>query len=127
WERSYALQLGAAAALEYPLEVGLEAAATRIQALSRRLREGLSGLPGARVLDKGMELGGIVTVHFEGKDPQSILQALHRHQINAAMTTVHQARIDFEAKQVHWVIRLSPHYYNTEAEVDRTLVVLEGL
>ena len=41
---------------------------------------------------------------------------------------VHGFRVlDYDAKGVEWAIRLSPHYYNTEAEVDRVVEVLEEL
>ena len=38
----------------------------------------------------------------------------------------HFALIDFNKKNVDWVIRLSPHYFNTIEEVDQVVDILES-
>ncbi|WP_316836736.1 hypothetical protein [Pedobacter nutrimenti] len=37
------------------------------------------------------------------------------------------AIIDFAEKDIEWVVRVSPHYYNTENEIDRFIEVLKTL
>jgi selenocysteine lyase/cysteine desulfurase len=36
-------------------------------------------------------------------------------------------QFDTEVRDVHPLVRLSPHYYNTEAELDRAVEVIAGL
>lgn len=38
--------------------------------------------------------------------------------INSALSFREFAQFDFADKDVEWCLRLSPHYYNTEDEVD---------
>jgi selenocysteine lyase/cysteine desulfurase len=37
------------------------------------------------------------------------------------------ALIDFEAKHVEWALRISPHYYNTESEVETLILAIKRL
>ncbi|MFC3452464.1 hypothetical protein [Amycolatopsis speibonae] len=39
-------------------------------------------------------------------------------RINSALSYREFAQFDFGDKDVDWCLRLSPHYYNTEREVD---------
>ena len=56
-----ALQLGLGIALEYILDIGVDAIWERVQSLAGLLRDELSQLPGATVRDKGHLLCGIVS------------------------------------------------------------------
>lgn len=126
WERPYALQLGLAAAARYALAVGLETAQARAWALAERLREGLAALPGVRVLDRGRARCAIVTFHVEGRDSRAVVAELARQRINAVASLRQYGIFDFDAKGVADAVRLSPHYYNTEAEVDAAVEVVGG-
>ncbi|MFN2316656.1 MAG: aminotransferase class V-fold PLP-dependent enzyme [Gemmatimonadales bacterium] len=121
WERPYALQLGMAAAATYALEVGLETAQARAWALADRLRQGLAGIPGVRVLDRGATRCAIVTFHAAGRDSRELVAELGRHRINAIASLRQFGIFDFDAKGVEHAVRLSPHYYNTDDEVDEAL------
>lgn len=127
WEFAYALLLGTGAAARYAVEVGIDALAARTRALAARLREGLAALPGARVLDRGSELCGIVTAHLAGWDPGALVRELRGHGINTSATYRHYAVLDFNAKGVGGALRASPHYYNTEDEVDALVSALGEL
>jgi selenocysteine lyase/cysteine desulfurase len=50
--------------------------------------------------------------------------ALAAHGINVSTTDPVQTQFDTEDRDVHPLVRLSPHYYNTEAEIDRAVEVL---
>lgn len=124
WEKSYALLLGTKAAIDYALNIGLEAISQQVGLLANYAREALAALPGARVLDFGKVKCGIVTCHFEGKAPQAVKKALDDANIHAGIGTTINARIDFEEKGVDWALRLSPHYYNTKEEIDQAIAAL---
>lgn len=117
WEMSPALLLGSKAAVEYALEQGLDAIQERVVRLAATTRTMLADLPGVRVLDRGASLCGIVTAWRPDWQPQALLQHLAAQRINGRITTIGSAQLDFSRKGVRWALRISPHYYNTEAEI----------
>ncbi|WP_431676544.1 aminotransferase class V-fold PLP-dependent enzyme [Kitasatospora sp. KL5] len=118
WEFPYATVLGCAAAVRYALRVGIAPVARRTPALAGRLRERLAGVPGVRLLDRGPAPAALVTFAIEGRQPQPFKAALDERRINSALSFREFAQFDFADKDVEWCLRLSPHYYNTEDEVD---------
>jgi selenocysteine lyase/cysteine desulfurase len=46
--------------------------------------------------------------------------------IHCSVALREHAQFDFADKAVDWRLRLSPHYYNTDDEVDRVVEVLSG-
>ncbi|MEU5163568.1 aminotransferase class V-fold PLP-dependent enzyme [Streptomyces sp. NPDC020875] len=118
WEFPYATVLGSAAATRYAREVGIEAVEQRTPALAARLRDRLGAVPGVRVLDRGPRLAALVTFAVEGWQPQPFKAAVDARGINSALSFREFAQYDFRDKGIEWCLRLSPHYYNTEEEVD---------
>ncbi|MGV9883580.1 aminotransferase class V-fold PLP-dependent enzyme [Streptomyces sp. NPDC003006] len=118
WEVPYATVLGSAAATRYAREVGIEAIERRTPALAARLRERLAPIPGVRVLDRGPLLAALVTFAVADRQPRPFKAAMDARGINSALSFREFAQFDFGDKNVDWCLRLSPHYYNTEEEVD---------
>jgi selenocysteine lyase/cysteine desulfurase len=127
WEFPYAALLGAAEAARYAVAVGMEAIEGRTPALGARLRDGLAGIDGVRVLDRGRVRCAIVTFTLQGWRPEPLKEALAARRINASTALREHAVFDFDEKGVDWCIRLSPHYYNTEGEVDEVLAAVAEL
>ncbi|MCA2224476.1 aminotransferase class V-fold PLP-dependent enzyme [Nonomuraea aurantiaca] len=127
WEFPYATVLGCAAAARYAREVGVEAIARRSPALAAGLRVLLDAVPGVRVLEKGLELGAIVTFTIEGWRPEPFKAAMDAKGINSALSFREFAQFDFGDKDVDWCLRLSPHYYNTDEEVDQVAAAVAEL
>jgi cysteine desulfurase / selenocysteine lyase len=109
---------GMKAALDMLLEIGVANVADRIGTIMARLTNGLDEL-GYRSLGptSGTNASGIVTVSRPGTDMEALFQRL------AAAHIVCSSRQD---RQGRHYIRFSPHFYNTDAEVDRVLKVLTG-
>jgi selenocysteine lyase/cysteine desulfurase len=124
WERSAALALGMGAAARYASSIGLESIRDRTRALAATLRERLAAVPGVRVLDRGRELGATVSVTLEGRDAKDLVRELRRRNINTSAQERVYAVLDFDAKGVETALRISPHYYNLESEVDTLLGAL---
>ncbi len=118
WEFPYALVLGQAEAARYAREVGIETAQQHAWALAERLRAAAAELPGVRVLDRGRERCAIVTLAMEGRTGAELVAFLAARGINAVATLREFGWYDFVEKGVESGVRLSPHYYNTEDEVD---------
>jgi selenocysteine lyase/cysteine desulfurase len=127
WEFPYATVLGCAAAVRYARQVGVEAIARRTPALAARLRARLGDLAGVRLLDRGRELGALVTFAVESWQAEPFKAAIDAAGVNSALSFREFAQFDFTDKDVDWCLRLSPHYYNTEGEVDRVAGTVAGL
>jgi selenocysteine lyase/cysteine desulfurase len=127
WEFSYATVVGAAAAARYALGVGMDAIADRTPALGRRLRRMLAEIDGARVLDRGPQLCAIVTFTLAGWEADALHAELRRRGINSSTSHREHALYDFTDKSVDAAVRLSPHYYNTEQEVDDVVAAVREL
>jgi cysteine desulfurase/selenocysteine lyase len=104
---------GMKAAIDMLLEIGIARVAERILMITDRLAGGLQRL-GFTLLSsaEGPNASGIVTVSRPGTDMEALFQRL------TAANVVCSSRQD---RQGRHYIRFSPHFYNTEAEVDQVL------
>jgi selenocysteine lyase/cysteine desulfurase len=127
WEFAWALVLATGEAARYAMAVGMDAISRRVIGLARRVREQLSTIDQVRVLDRGRELCGIVSAAIEGRNPGELVTALRNRGINTSAQVREYALLDYDAKQVTASLRISPHYYNTEDEIDQALSGLREL
>lgn len=127
WEFAYALVLGTKAAIEYCLNIGVDKIGRQVKLLSDMMRSALSDLDKVTVLDRGPELGGLVTFTVRNAQPQHLLDGLSRRKINVVPSYRNFAVIDFDEKGVEWALRASPHYYNTEEEIQEFLSALRDI
>ncbi len=127
WENSYVNLLGLGAAVRQALDLGMAAIAGRTLALGAQLRDRLDALPGVSTHDLGTTRCAIVTVKVDGMPAEDVVAALARAGINVTATTAEHTQFDSEVRDVHPLARLSPHYYNTEAELDRAVEVIANL
>jgi selenocysteine lyase/cysteine desulfurase len=118
WEFSYALLLGMGEAARYAADVG-EEGFDRAIGLATILRDALLETEGVRVLDRGGDLCAIVTVEIPGRSPVHLRDWLRERGINTTAQARSDAVLDMDAKDAPSLLRLSPHYYNTEEEVAR--------
>lgn len=118
WESAWALYLGLAAAADYALEIGIDLIECRVRSLAALLRSRLTDL-GLRTLDRGDDPCAIVTCAVPGRGPDEIVAALRAQGINTTASLLEYGLLDFTDKGVEWALRMSPHYYNTEAEIEQ--------
>lgn len=124
FEYSPALKMGSAVAVRYLLSLDMAKVQQKIEQLSGLFRTELSRLPSIRVLDKGETLGGIVTCVHRDADSLALRTWLRTCGIHSSVSSFNSAVIDFTQKGVASALRLSPHYYNTEEEILRTVEVI---
>ncbi|GHE35229.1 aminotransferase class V-fold PLP-dependent enzyme [Streptomyces capitiformicae] len=127
WEKSYADVLGLDTAVRQALDLGLDRIGERAVALGAYLRDRLDDLPGVTTHDLGAHRCAIVTAKVDGLPAPEVAAALARHGINVTTTVPEHTQFDTENRGVHPLVRLSPHYYNTETELDRTVEVMAGI
>ncbi len=102
---------GQRASIEFLLEVGISTASALIWARAHQLAEGVKGKGYELMLDHSAETGsGIVSFRHASVDSRVIVSDLKRNKITAA-------------PRQGWV-RMSPHFYNSEQEIERVLEVL---
>lgn len=118
WEFPYALVLGLGAAARYALGVGVDFGGRRAAMLAAMLRERLAAIAGVRVLDRGRDRCAIVTVDVAGRDASELVESLRTRGINTTASLRWYGIIDFDEKGTTSALRLSPHYYNTESEIE---------
>ena len=118
FENASALVLGLKTAVEYAQKLGMKKIEKRVAELADHARIRLAEVPSCRLLDFGEKLCGIVTCHFSGKNPAEILAYLAQFNINCRTSSKYAATIDQQKKGVEWILRISPHYFNTVAEID---------
>jgi selenocysteine lyase/cysteine desulfurase len=127
WEHSYVNVLGLGAAVRQALDLGLEQIGPRAAALGARLRGQLAGLPGVTVHDLGRVRCAIVTAKVNGVAAEQAAETLGRAGVNVDTNRPAGTPLDAEDRGVHPLIRFSPHYYNTEEEIDRTTELVAAL
>lgn len=127
WEKPYALTLGLGAAADYALALGLETIRDRAWHLAETLRAGLARIPGVTVRDLGHERSAIVTFDHDRVPAGDIKAAMRGAGINVSVSSPSSTLLDATARALPPVVRVSPHYYNSEAEIAAVLDRLEEI
>lgn len=125
WEQYFAGKVALGVAIDYALSWGIEAIQARVYGLAALLRQKLAAIEGVRVTDEGAEQCGIVTFMAEQMAAGAIKTALAIHKINVSTSSGSGSLVSFQQRGLTTVVRASVHYYNTEAEIDRFVEVLQ--
>ncbi|MET4329885.1 MULTISPECIES: aminotransferase class V-fold PLP-dependent enzyme [Bradyrhizobium] len=127
WENNYAARLGLGAAVDYALDIGIGPIEQRCRMLADRLRGSLASIRGIRIRDLGRTPGAIVSFTVDGYEAEAVVSGAAAASITIGASDPSSTRIDAEIRSLPPVVRASPHYYNTEAEIDRLIAHLAGL
>jgi len=127
WESAPALRMGLGVAVDYALRVGLEDIQTRVCDLARHLRSEIMSMPGLRGHDLGANPCAIVTFSHESIVAEEIVAGLSAQDINVSRSVPSSTLLDSTRRKLPAVVRVSPHYYNTEDELERFLSSLRIL
>jgi len=119
WEQDYAGKVGLARAIDYALERGVEAIWERVRDLGARLRAQLAELDGVTVRDVGEERCAIVTFDVAEVPADHVMETLRRRGINLSVSATSSAVIESLERGLPDLVRASPHYFNTDDELDR--------
>jgi selenocysteine lyase/cysteine desulfurase len=111
-------------AIKYANEVGSSNIENYSIQLSTKLRDSLRAIPGINVMDFGSKLGSIVTINSEKESLSNIEKKLKSNNVYYSVGYKGNALIDFTNKGIDWVVRFSPHYFNTEEEIYELLDLL---
>jgi cysteine desulfurase / selenocysteine lyase len=127
WESPIAAKIALGVAARYANDIGLDVIEARNAMLARRLRDGLSDVPGVSVRDSGSRQSAIVTLTHDER-PASLLKAgLRERGINTSVAGRTGALLDFERRALPEMLRMSVHYFNTDAEIDLAVKTVRTL
>jgi selenocysteine lyase/cysteine desulfurase len=124
WENNYATRLGLGVAADYALALGIEAIQDRAFALADALRAGLREIPGLSVHDLGERPCAIVSFAIAGIDSAAIVARLGEQGVNVSSSSRDGTLLDAVARGLPTLVRASPHYYNSEAEIARAAALV---
>jgi selenocysteine lyase/cysteine desulfurase len=127
WEKSYVNIIGLGAAVDQALDLGLDWIGERARHLGQQLRHQLAQLSGVTTYDLGPRRCAIVTAKIDGFSAADVATALARDRINVSTTVPEHNQLDTEDRAVHPLVRFSPHYYNTEEEINQTVRAVEKI
>jgi cysteine desulfurase/selenocysteine lyase len=127
WEQDFAAKAGLARAIDYALEWGLAGIWARVHALADRLRSSLDEVDGVTTRDAGARKCGIVTFDIDGIPAEQVKDALAKERINVTVSATSSAVIDSIARGLPDLVRASPHYFNTDEELERLVEVVAAL
>jgi len=127
FEAPVAMHLGLGTAIDHLLALGIHPVAERVGGLGDRLRTLLGGIEGVDVHDGGTRRCGIVTFTCGGLDPAAVAAAASSAGVNVSVTEGPAARLDLGGPRPEAVVRASPHYYNTDDELEHLADVVIGL
>lgn len=124
WEIPYALLIGLKEAVKYANALGIKHIEAYNQQLMHHLREKLMNISGVKLFDQGSRTCNILTFQKEGKSLAQIKDSLDTHHVFYSTTSKSSAIIDFDKKGIDWIVRLSPHYFNTLEEMDEVAAII---
>lgn len=111
WEANIAAKIGLGVAVDYVLQVGIEAIETRVLSLANTFRGMLSEIEGVTIRDMGKYKCGIVTFTVENRSTDDIHEAFQKHKINTSLSRRSTAVMDLGSRGIESVVRASLHYY----------------
>jgi cysteine desulfurase / selenocysteine lyase len=124
WETYYAGKVGLGVAVDYALELGIDAIRARIVELAEQLRARLREVGGVTLLDRGAVLAATVTFTVDGVSPADVQRRLEERSVNVSTMEASSAQLDYGPRGIREAVRSSVHYYNDDTDLDR---LVEGV
>lgn len=128
WENSYALRAGFGAAVEYASSIGISAIGESVTHLADHCRSLMEQLGSFQLHDLGNQKCGIVSFTLRSSaEPDVIVEKMAEKGFVIGTSAPSSTRIDAERRSLPTVLRISPHYYNTEKEIEQAVKQLISL
>ena len=120
-------KLGLGVAVDYALDIGLDAIEQRVRDLARDLRAQMAIIPGITIQDLGREKSGIISFSVGRMHPDQVKMKMAAAGINISTTSVLSTPYDMQQRNNEVMNRMGVHYYNSEAGLDRFIACLKTI
>jgi selenocysteine lyase/cysteine desulfurase len=118
WEAAVASRLGLGVALEEALRRGMAATEAHLVATGESYRVALARIDGVRVVDPPASRSSIVTFVVDGIEPREVSSRLRDAGVDTIAIPASHAQWDLGARGLDAVVRVSPHVYNDDGDLD---------
>ena len=112
WERYFAGQAALGQAVDYAMELGLEAIERRVVDLAASLREGLQETGVLELTDQGAKKSGLVTFQHQRFDAEQVKMLVAKQNINVSTSSGSGMKLSYLERGLDSLVRASVHYYN---------------
>lgn len=120
--------IGLGAAIDYANQMGIDQIARRVARLTAYTIERLLSIPGAQIYgpESVHDRMLIIPFNIHGVDADKIVQHLDAHGVIIEAGHFMATPI-MKRHQISKMARISPHYFNTEAEIERAVALIREL
>ena len=117
--RNYVGIVGLEASANYLLRYGMDNIRKKVMKLANQMRSELSKLQGITIYgpESEDERTSIVSFNLEGKEPEYVVEKLEKQKIVLAVREIMEKKI----------VRASPHFFNTESQIEKTVYAIKNL
>ena len=117
--RNYVGMVGLEASVQYLMKFGIQNIRDKIIKLADQLRDELSKISGVTLYgpNESEKRTSIVSFNIEGQDPEKVVEKLERQKIVLAVREIEEKKL----------VRASPHFFNTEYEMQKVVDALRKL
>ncbi|XLS29670.1 aminotransferase class V-fold PLP-dependent enzyme [Flavobacteriaceae bacterium M23B6Z8] len=126
WEFSYMSLIGLTEALRYLNNLGIDQIYNYNQELMQTFRKNMESLDGIHLLDVGPKLSNILTFYRENTSLDKMKYLLDANRVDYTVSYENYAARELINANVEWVVRLSPHYFNTPDELNNLVEAIHG-
>ncbi len=117
--RNYVGMIGLETSAKYLVQYGMENIRKKIIKLANQLRDELSKISGITLYgpDDPNQRTSIVSFNISGKDPDEIVKRLEKQKIVLAVREIMDKKL----------VRVSPHFFNSESEIQKVINEIKKL
>src|SRR5262245_55976333 len=127
WESDVAGQLGLKAAVDYALDLGMDAIEAAVRARAEQLRELLAAIRGVTVTDLGRDRCGIVSFAVDGVAAEAVRETLAARDIVVTVSERSSTLLDMSDRPLHSIVRASPHYFVSDEQLEEAARAVAAL
>lgn len=124
WENSYALRAGLGAAFDYADAIGIDAIEARVGQLADHCRATMAAHDSFLLRDIGQHRCGIVSFSMHNAEATDVVRRMGEAGFAIGTSDAASTRLDAERRNLPTILRMAPHYYNTENEITRAVQAL---
>ena len=127
WEKSTLLRIGFGTALDGLIGTGPDTVYDLIADRAMAMRKALSSINGVRIACPPDATGAIIGLECDGWQPAALKAELENKNCAVQMADAVHTRYDFERRGLTSLLRVSPHCYTRDEDIDRFCALLEDL